>query len=441
MLSTWLVILFLIAVNALYVAAEFSAVSVRRSRIQQLAAEGNLFARQLLLSIKEAMALDRYVAACQIGITISSLVLGAYGQATLACELAPLFARWGSLQEAAAQSTSAVIVLVALTVLQVILGELVPKSIALQYSLQTALFSVVPMRFSMKILSWFINVLNGSGIRILRWLRVPYGAHRHIHSPEEIYLLIAESRDGGLLEEDEQRRLHKALKLTTRTARDLMVPRRSIVAIDSASSLEKILSQAGEGPYTRVPVYRESIDHIIGFIHTKDLMLRCFEPCGIGVLSEALRPAVFVPEHITTDRLLSVLREKRSHQAVVIDEFGGVKGLVTLEDVLTELLGDVGDELKADQPEPERLPDGRVRLPGIMRLDGIERWTGIPWKGGSSTVGGHVAEAAGRIPAAGERITIDGVQVEVEQMDCHTIVSVLVTPVLPIEKEREPWRY
>ena len=434
-LFTWLVIVLLIAINALYVAAEFAAVSVRRSKIRQLADDGNRFARWLLPALQDAARLDRYVAACQIGITLSSLVLGAFGQATLARELTPLFAAWGDMQIVAAQSTSAIIVLIGLTVLQVVFGELVPKSLALQYSTQAALYTVVPMRWSLTLFSWFIAILNGSGIAILKWLRVPYGGHRHIHSPEEIDLLIAESRDGGLLEADEHHRLHEALHLTTRTAGELMVPRRYVTAIDIETPLEDVLAQVGEGPYTRVPVYQDSLDNIVGIVHAKDLMLRFFDPGGLTALSEVMRPAVFVPENVTADRLLTILREQRSHQAIIIDEYGGVEGLVTLEDVLTELLGEVGDEFKADQPEPETLPDGRVRLPGLLHLDGIAHWTGVPWEGEAATVGGHVTAMLGHIPTLGERIHIDGVLVEIERMEGHAVTAVLITPAPPREEE------
>jgi len=204
----WLMIAVLIAANALYVAAEFAAVGVRRSRIRQLADEGNRFARMLAPALSDASTLDRYVAACQIGITLSSLVLGAYGQAALAPPFAELLGSWGQFHPAVAESAAAVVVLIGLTVLQVVLGELVPKSLALQYSTSTALYTVLPMRWSLALFAWFIAILNGSGLAILRMLGVPYGSHRHVHSPEEIDLLIAESRDGGLLEEDEHQRLH-----------------------------------------------------------------------------------------------------------------------------------------------------------------------------------------------------------------------------------------
>ncbi|MBZ0154590.1 MAG: hemolysin family protein [Alphaproteobacteria bacterium] len=434
-LATWLVIIILIAINALYVAAEFAAVSVRRSRIRQLAEEGNLFARRLLPSLEDTTKLDRYVATCQIGITLSSLVLGAYGQATLAIELAPSFERWGGMQAVAAQSTSAVVVLTGLTVLQVILGELVPKSLALQYPTQMALYTVEPMRLSQVCFSWFIAFLNGSGIAILKLLRVPYGSHRHIHSPEEIDMLIVQSRDGGLLEPDEQQRLHEAIQLSSRPARQLMVPRWYVKAIDIATPVKEVLHQVANGPYTRLPVYRESVDTIVGMLHTKDLVVHYLAHGKVPSIEQVMRPVLYVPENVNAYRLLALLRDGRSHQAIVIDEYGGFIGLVTLEDVLTELFGEISDEFKGEQPQPERLPDGRVRLPGLMRLEDAEPWIGVCWKGESDTVGGHVTEALGHIPSVGERITIDGVTVEVEHMVHHAVASLIATPVITGEKE------
>lgn len=185
-LSVWLVIASLILINALYVAAEFAAVGVRRGQVRQLVQEGHRLAKRLLPILNDASRLDTYIAACQIGITFSSLILGAYGQATLARDLAPVFQSWGNMQAVAAQSTSAGAVLIFLTALQVIFGELVPKSIALQYPLQLALYTFLPMRWSLMLYSWFIGILNGSGMFLLKLLGVSSSGHRHIHSPEEM---------------------------------------------------------------------------------------------------------------------------------------------------------------------------------------------------------------------------------------------------------------
>ena len=432
--ATWFVILLLIAINALYVAAEFAAVSVRHSRVRQLAGEGHSLATRLLPWIENPARLDHYIAACQIGITLSSLVLGAYGQAALAGQIAPLFERWGGFQELGAHSASAVAVLVALTALQVILGELVPKSLALQYSTQSALLTFVPMRWSLSLFSWFIAVLNGSGMLILKLLGVPHSSHRHIHSPEEIEMLIAESRDGGLLEPDEHRRLHRALKLGMRSIHQLMVPRRFMAAIDISTPVDQILQEVTNSPYSHLPLFRDSIDNVIGIVHTKDVVLRYIEKGGIGPIEDIMRPVLYVPENLTAESLLTLMRKERRHQAIVIDEFGGTEGFVTLEDLLKEVLGEVADEFKVDMPQPETLSDGRVRLPGIMRLDDAKQWIGAPWQGEADTVGGHITDVLGRLPGAGERLVIGGVDLEIEQVEHQAIVSVIATPIRPAEE-------
>ena len=272
MIIAFLVVGALILFNALYVAAEFAAVGVRNSRIQQLAADGSRLAAWLLPLIESPAALDRYIAACQIGITLSSLVLGAYAQATFAVWLTPLFVELGGLQTIAAQSVSAAVVLLVLTVAQVIFGELVPKSLALQYPTRAALYTLLPMLASLWVYRPFITWLNGTGLLLLRLLGSPSSTHRHIHSPEEIELLIAESRDGGLLEPDEHRRLQRALRLNLRQAKQLMAPRRQIAAIDIDTPLEQATALVAQSPFSRLPVYRGSIDNVIGMLHTKDLV-------------------------------------------------------------------------------------------------------------------------------------------------------------------------
>jgi putative hemolysin len=345
-LATGLVIAALILINALYVAAEFGAVSVKRSRIRQLAEESHPLAIRLLPVIADGRTLDQYIATCQVGITLSSLVLGAYGQATLAVALVPLFAVWGGVEEIAAHSTAAVVVLLGLSGLQVVLGELVPKSVALQYPTRTALYTLVPMRWSQRALGWFTRILNGSALVSLRLLGFSPTGHRHIHSPEEIELLITESRDGGLLEPEEHRRLHRALRLGLRPARQLMIPRDEVRALDVTTPVSRALELLADSPYTRLPVYRGSIDSVIGLLHTKDLVLRHIEGGDILSLQEVVRPILTVPDHVTADQLLALMRERRAHQALVLDGQGRLAGLITLEDVLAELLGEVADEFK-----------------------------------------------------------------------------------------------
>ena len=420
-----LVVTALILVNALYVAAEFAAVSVRRSRIQQMAADGHPLAQWLLPVLASPASLDRYIAACQIGITLSSLVLGAYAQATIAVWLTPWFQEMGAMSVLAAQSTSAVAVLLVLTVAQVVFSELIPKSLALQYPTQTSLYTLIPMMGSLWIYRPFIKWLNGTGLLLLRMLGAPQQGHRHIHSPEEIELLIAESRDGGLLEPDEHRRLQRALRLNLRQARQLMVPRRKVAALDINTPLPDVIRAVSQSPYSRLPVYRDSIDNVVGILHTKDLV-RWFVHDGEGEsLAGVIRPITSVHESVTADRVLRVLRERRSHQALVVDEFGGTAGLLTLENVLAELLGNVGDEFKTGAPAAETLADGRIRVPGGSAVDDAATLLRTEWESDATTVGGLITAALGHLPAPGEKVAIGEYEFEVERVTNRAVESAL----------------
>jgi CBS domain containing-hemolysin-like protein len=332
------IISLLILATTLYVAAEFSAVSVRRSRVRRLAEDGNTLAARLLPYVDDARKLDEYVAVSQIGITLSSLVLGAYAQATLAHRLAPVFESRFSLTGASAESAAATSILIVLTALAMIVGELVPKSLALQFPTEVALATVLPMRASLAVFKPLIFILNGSGSLVLRLFGSRHSGHRHVHSPEEIEMLIAESRDGGLLEPDEQRRLHRALRLGHRTARDLMVPADRLSMIDADTPLEQAMQTAAASPYSRLPVYRGDRNHVIGTLRTKDLALQFIEGGAVS-LERVVRPIGKVPPDMTADRVLAFLREKRMHQAAVA-QGDRLLGLVTIQDVLGAFLTD-----------------------------------------------------------------------------------------------------
>ncbi len=438
MVVATLVAAVLILATALYVAAEFAAVSVRRSRLRSLAAEGNRLAQWLLPIVESPVELDRYIAVSQIGITLTSLILGAYAQATFAAGLAPLFAQLGGLQLVAAQSVAAAFVLAVLTVLQVLIGELIPKTLALQYPTPTALYTVAPMAVSAWVFKPFNAFLNGSGLLILRLLGAPHQGHRHIHSPEEISLLIAESRDGGLLEPDEHLRLQRALRLNLRQAKQLMVPRRKIEAIDLNTPLHEVIGILVQSPYSRLPIYRDSIDNIVGILHTKDVVrwLVGGGPDAPRASVETLmRPITSVHESVTADRILRQLRERRSHQALVVDEFGGTSGILTLEDVLSELIGDVGDEFKAGERVPETLPDGRTRLPGDMSVQDAATLLAGEWETDATTVGGFVTEALGHLPAPGERVTIGDYEFEIERVVDRAVEAVVARRLVPATGE------
>jgi CBS domain containing-hemolysin-like protein len=356
MLVAGTIIVLLILLTALYVAAEFAAVGARRSRLRRLAEDGNSLAARILPVVEDPRELDRYIAVSQIGITLSSLILGAYGQASVAPRVAPLLQRLTQMETETAQSTAAMAVLLSLTALAMLIGELVPKSLALQDPTKMALLTVLPMRWSRRLFSWSIDFLNGSGLILLRLLRVPSTGHRHVHSPDEIELLIAESRDGGLLEPEEQIRLHRALRLGLRTANQLMVPRSKLAAIDVEIPYDHVLRAVASNPYSRLPVYRGSLENVVGILHTKDVVMD-FVETGRGSITPLLRPIVRVRDNMPADRLLAFLRERRSHQALVVGKDGVVQGLITLEDVLAELLGGVADEFKSVRARPPRPRD------------------------------------------------------------------------------------
>lgn len=336
--TVWAVIFVLILVNALYVAAEFAAVGVRRSRVKHLSEDGHWLARSLMPFINDPANLDRYVAVSQIGITFSSLVLGAYAQATVAVALAPHLASWFDLDPNGAVSSAAVGVLVVLTAVQVVLGELIPKSLALQFPTQVALATVLPMRWSLAAFRPFISMLNGSATGVLRLFGVQASPHRHIHSPDEIELLIVESRDGGLLEPDEHKRLRRALRLGLRTATDLMVPLPKLTMVRADTPWPELVRVVTSSPFSRIPVYRDVPENVIGTLRVKDLVHQYVVDGAGAPMEKLIRPIVRVPYDLPADRVIGLLRERRVHQAVVVDGSGTVAGLITIQDVIGAVL-------------------------------------------------------------------------------------------------------
>jgi putative hemolysin len=335
--GVWLIIAVLIAATALYVAGEFAAVGVRRSRVRRLAEDGNWLAKRLLPHVEDRAALDRYVGTSQIGITLSSLMLGAYAQATVSVWLAPILEGLFGLTDITALSVSVLVVLVVLTATTLVLGELVPKSLALQYPTGTALATVLPMEWSLIAFRPVLTILNGSALIVLRYLGAGDHSHQHLHSPEEIDLLIAESRDGGLLEPEEQQRLRRALHLNRRTAADLMVPRDRLTMIETSAAWNDILQTVLSSSFSRLPVFRQSRNEIVGIVRVKDIVER-YATSGPAPVETFMRPLLQIDASLSADRVLTTLRERRAHSAVVVDQNLGALGLVTIQDVLSELL-------------------------------------------------------------------------------------------------------
>lgn len=433
-MSLWVVfvIVLLILINALYVAAEFAIVGSRVSRVEHFAAQGHRLAIALLPIVRDTARLDRYIAACQIGITLSSLILGAFGQATVAVVLGGLLVTQGGLEPIGAHATAAILVLVVLTSLQVVLGELIPKTVALQYPVGTAMYIYLPMRWSMALFSPFIRVLNGSGGLILRSFGVsPETSHRHIHSPEEIELLIRESSEGGLLERKESERLRGVLRLSRHRVRQLMVPRRRIATLDLDAPIEQLMDEIAASPYTRLVVHRGGIDNVKGFIHVKDLAIATAGGEEVRALQPLVRPILALPNTLSLDRALGQMRDRRARLALVVSEYGDIEGLISLEDIIRELLGELSDEFKSGADlDLEPLADGGWRLPGRLPLDETIEWA-RPFTGPevwadseAETLAGWLLEQLGTIPRSGERIEVGGLAFVIEQMEGPAITWV-----------------
>jgi CBS domain containing-hemolysin-like protein len=432
-LTTLSVVVFLILVNALYVAAEFAAVGARATRVAQLEAQGNRLAAALLPTLLDAARLDRYIAACQIGITASSLILGAFGQATIGLALGAALVAYVGMEPLGAYALSAAITLVGLTSTQVVLGELIPKTVALQYPVRTALITYLPMRWSLVLLAPFIDLLNGSGSLLLRGFGVnAAGSHRHIHSPQEIDLLIRESREGGLLEDKDSERLREALKLGHRRVRQIMVPRRRIASLDLTAPTEQILTEAGASPFTRLPVHRGGLEEVRGYLHIKDVAVALAAGGDHTGLRSLVRPLLILPSSLTIDRALSQMRDRRARIALLVDEYGDVEGLISLEDILRELLGKLSDDgIASHSAAPTQGPDGRWRLGGRLPLDEAQAWAqtvlGRPLDSSNAeTLAGWLIERLDTIPEGPCCLQADGVRVEVEGMDGAAIDTVLV---------------
>ncbi|CRI65031.1 conserved membrane hypothetical protein [Thiocapsa sp. KS1] len=438
-MSVWmlLVVGLLILINALYVAAEFAIVGARASRVEHFARQGHRLAAALLPIVKDTTRLDRYIATCQIGITLSSLILGAFGQATIALALgALLVSDWG-METVGAYALSATIVLVVLTSAQVVLGELIPKTVALQYPVGTAMYTYLPMRWSLVLFYPFIGLLNGSGNLILRGFGVdPQVSHRHVHSPDEIELLIRESNEGGVMEAKASKRLREVLRLSRHTVRQFMVPRRQIASLDLAAPLDQLLAEIDASPYTRLVVHRGGLDNVRGFIHVKDLAIATAGGREIHALQPLVRPLLALPNRLTLDRVLGQMRDRRARIALVVSEYGDVEGLISLEDIVRELIGELSDEFKSNtELALEPLADGRWRLPGRLPLDEAIEWArpytdpAVWHDSQAETLAGWLLEQLGTIPEAGDSLDVIGLAFEIEEMDGPAIVSVLVSVV------------
>lgn len=440
-------VVLLIFVNALYVAAEFATVSARKTRISYLASQGNQLALALLPIIQDSKLLDRYVAACQLGITISSLVLGAYGQNVIATRLVEplttLLLQFG-METAVARPTAVSItvtgVLLSLTFLQVIIGELFPKSVAVQYPESVALGVVLPLKWSMAIFRPLIWFFNGSGMLLLRLIGKPMPSTARAHSPEEIELLVSESHEVGLLDDRERQMLRNAFRLRDLTARQIMLHRTKIIAAPASSTVQELIALAMESGLSRIPLYRESIDDIIGFVHIKDLFRLYVQ--GVEDVQKIIRQIIYIPESLPAMEVWQKLAQGNHYLAIVFDEYGGTSGLITFEDLIEEIFGELQDEFDDEMALIARDKEGRIYLRGDLLVTDVNEYLelDLPVEV-ADTLGGLVISKLGRPPAVGDTVTVGATAIRIEAMEDLGIaeLSIQMAPVsdLPSYSEWE----
>ncbi len=414
-----IVIAIMVAFNALFVAAEFATVGSRRSRVQQSAEAGSASAARLLEILKDPKRLDSYVAACQIGITLSSLVAGAYGQAQLTPLLEPALGSVGG------RTAAIVVVLVAITALQVVLGELLPKTAALRYPERLAIATLPPMRVSQWVFRPLVTIFNGSAFGLMRWwkLDVEHG-HAHVHSPEELAGLYRASAAGGLIDATERDMLAGILNVDDRLAREIMTPRPRLVTVAASATAGDALAALAAGPFTRFPVVhdRRVID---GVVELRDLFEQVQDDPTV-LVADVARSVVEVPEVATVPALWRQLRDAAEHCALVVNEYGDVAGMVTLEDAIEEIFGEVRDEFD-DEVDPIVVTDGRVVVRGDVLLTNLEQRFDLDFDLPEiDTIGGWVWHHLGRTPAVGDLVRTDASPspVLVEAMEGRTVMLV-----------------
>jgi putative hemolysin len=420
----------LVALNGFFVAAEFALVSVRRTRIEQLVTEGSGSAKAVQRAIGN---LDNYIAATQLGITLASLALGWLGEPAVAHLIEPLLAPvLGGTDQKALSHTIAIIISFALiTSLHIVLGELAPKTVALQRSEATALFVARPLDLFRLIFRPFIWVLNSAGRIVVRLFGLnATDEHTRVHSVQELEMLVTESREAGVLDQGEEVLLRRVFDFGDKTARQIMVPRTEVVGIPQEVTLRALIELAADERFTRYPVYSETVDNIVGVVHVKDLfkLLRngfSEEHERTFSLEPMVRPVLRVPETVHVADMLTQMQLKQHHFAVIIDEYGGTAGIVTLEDILEEIVGDVRDEFDTKEEgvyaEVEPGPNGTTLVSGLFSLqDAVERFNLRADEEALEeydTVGGYIQGRLGRIPQTGDHIEVENYRIVVIEMD------------------------
>ncbi len=427
-LLAFVVIILLVLINGLFVAAEFAIIGVRPSRIEQLAEEGNRAARWVHQIISDRNRTDAYIATAQLGITLASLGLGMYAEPAIAHLVEAPLHRWFGLSEGAIHTASFLLALTLITYLHVVVGEMVPKSLALQNAERTVLLLTNPMRLMGRIFGLAVRVLNRIGLWTLRLLRVsPPGHGSRLYSLDELELIVTESHAGGLLEGREHELVSNILDFGEERVVQVMTPRPMMVAVPVSIGDEELLTIYDHTPFSRLPVFGQDIDDILGILHLKDLVRQQIsgEPFDLRIL---LRQVPFVPETLPINTLLASFRSQHQHMAIVIDEHGGTLGLVTLEDLLEEVVGEVRDEFDLEEEDPiVVIEPGHLMVQGTVQIEEVAEVAPLgPCEHDVHTIGGLVLAELGRRPEVGDTVTLGPVTLRVEEMEGLSITRVSV---------------
>ena len=438
-MSIWnfVIIFVLIALNGFFVAIEFSVVVSRRSRIEVLTQEGNHSARIVKGWLENSASRDRLIAAVQLGITIVSLALGAVGENTFEALLAPFF--HGINLPASLQSLTSVfaalplvISLIIVTSFHVVLGEQVPKVAALNSPEKIALFGARPMQIFTTIFKWFVSALDWATRSILKLFGLQaVGGHSMMYTVDELKQIVDESEEGGIIESPDREMLHAVFDFGELLVRQVMIPRTEIMAFEADQTLRESIEIATNSTFSKFPVYDDNLDNILGVVHIKDLLRAQLDPERENCLARSLvRETLFVPETLHVRSLLQRFRARRQHIAIVMDEFGGTAGLITLEDLMEELVGEVSDPFDIIQPEIQKHPDGSATIDGLTLIEEVNEELGLQLEDPNyDTIAGYALGKFGHIPQVDDVLEVDGIRLQVKAMDGMRIAGLSLTKI------------
>jgi CBS domain containing-hemolysin-like protein len=437
--DVWLLLLAFLFVlaNGFFVAAEFAIVKVRSTQLTELAEAGSARAK---MARRLTRHLDAYLSATQLGITLSSLALGWIGEPAFEHLLEPLFEQF-AVSEITAKTISATVAFTIISALHIILGELAPKSVAIQKPVGTSLWIAHPLHAFYVFTYPAIWLLNGISRNILKIFGMqPTSEHAEAaHSPEELRLILASSEKAGILSEENREIIEGVFQFSKRTARQIMVPRTDVVVLSTTRSVDENLETIRTSRHTRYPLCDGTLDQTIGLIHVKDLLLAQLRGPGRR-LEDLKRDILFVPENSTVDSLLSQFIEHKTHMAVVLDEYGGASGIVSLENITEELFGQIQDEFDRERPEIEPLGNGRYRVRGDYLIEDLaDRLKIDVGEPDEETVGGYVAARIGHEVTPGDRVEMGDLTISVLEAERFRVRWVLAqTRMPPTEEVEEP---